>query len=470
MKMLCKDKTAQLGLLVSATGTLIALVAVFFNTQMLEAWNLTSVLENGFFWCFVAMFVGSIIGIFWAKNVKLNEISSLIALFNGFGGLASAIVAFSSYLTRTVFAPTFDLTSYYGIFPTAISYNLTPYKAAVALAVFIGMLTFSASIFAWIKLSRKITGRPIEFRGQTFINIFLLFAGFVAMAIFITPNVEENLVFIAIIALTVIAFLCGFTFTLPIDKRNMPIVVPLLKSLTGIAVIMLGFIFTNTMMIAIGALVVTSSMVIAVVKSKSMNRSLPDFLLRGFGVSSNNLSLIRGGDTKSVSVEDAYIILETAKTVMFIPGFGMAATGAQHAVKELATRLERNGVIVSYCIHPNAGRLPGHINTAFAEAGIQYGRQGTLDEINPLMSLQDVAIVVGANDIVNPSAETDPSSPVYGMPIVRAHEAKTVFVLKRGDGNGFSGAENRLFGMTNVAMLYGDSRETLSSLSNEFEN
>ncbi|MCL2426909.1 MAG: NAD(P)(+) transhydrogenase (Re/Si-specific) subunit beta [Oscillospiraceae bacterium] len=456
MKMLCKANTARLGLLISAKGAFIAIVAVFFNAQILDTWNIDNVLQNGFFWCFIAIFIGAIIGVLWARKVKLNEMANLLTIFNGFGGLASALIAFSSF---------------YAIYILDGEYISDVVRdVAIAFAVFIGMLTFTASIFAWAKQSRIIATRPIVFRGQNLLNVLLLFAAFVSMAIFITPTVDENLNFIVIIALSAIAFLCGFAFILPIGRRKIPIMVSLLNSMTGVAIVMLGFIFINTMLIVTGALITTSSIVLAIVKSKSLNRSLPKLLLRGFGVGYNDLRISHSGDSRSISIENAYMILETAKTVVFVPGYGMTVAGAQQIVSELACKLERKGAIVSFCIHPNAGRLPGHINTVFAETDIPYGKWGTPEEINPIMPMQDIAIIVGANDIVNPSAETNTSSPLYGMPIIKAHEAKTVFVLKRGDGKGFSGVDNRLFRMPNTIMLYGDAKDTLIALSNEIEN
>jgi len=248
----------------------------------------------------------------------------------------------------------------------------------------------------------------------------------------------------------------------------MPVVISLLNSLTGIAVAMAGFIITNTMLIVTGALVGASGVILTLIMCKAMNRSLGNLLFSGFGATDAVSGKGPGAEPKAISVEDAYMVLEAAESVVFVPGYGMAVAQAQHVVRELAEKLEENGAEVSHCVHPVAGRMPGHMNVLLAEADIPYEQLKTMDEMNPVMPMQDVAIVIGANDVVNPAAETDQSSPIYGMPIIKAYQAKTVFVLKRGKGRGFSGIENELFSMPNTLMIYGDAKATISSLANEF--
>jgi len=453
IKMLGKPGTARRGMLISAAGTCVAVIAVFFDGQVVDSWDVTNVLRNGYFWCFIAILIGSVIGIIWAKKVQMTGMPELVALFNGFGGLASALVAFSSF---------------YVLYQKAGGYEYDAvHDISTALAIFIGTITFTGSMLAWGKLSEKITGRAIVFTGQKLINLFLLIAAVAAAVIYVTPGFE-NLTFAAVLILTAIAMIFGVTFVLPIGGGDMPVVISLLNSLTGIAVAMAGFIITNTVLIVTGALVGASGVILTLIMCKAMNRSLGNLLFSGFGATDAISNKGPGAEPKSISVEDAYMILEAAQSVVFIPGYGMAVAQAQHVVRELAQKLEENGAEVNYCVHPVAGRMPGHMNVLLAEADIPYEQLKTMEEMNPTMPMQDVAIVIGANDVVNPAAETDESSPIYGMPIIKAHEAKTTFVLKRGKGRGFSGIENDLFTMPNTLMIYGDAKQTISSMANEF--
>ncbi|MCL2820719.1 MAG: NAD(P)(+) transhydrogenase (Re/Si-specific) subunit beta [Oscillospiraceae bacterium] len=454
IKMLGKPTTARRGMLISAAGTVVAVIAVFFDGQVMDSWDAGNVLRNGYFWCFIAILIGSIIGIIWAKKVQMTGMPELVALFNGFGGLASALVAFSSF---------------YALHKIETGYIYDAVNdISTSIAIFIGLITFSGSMLAWGKLSEKITGRAIVFKGQKLINLFLLLVAVAAMVIYVTPSLDGfNL--IAVLVLTGIALVFGVAFVLPIGGGDMPVVISLLNSLTGIAVAMAGFIITNTMLIVTGALVGASGVILTLIMCKAMNRSLGNLLFSGFGatdaVSGKDGT---GAEPKAIPVEDAYMVLEAAESVVFIPGYGMAVAQAQHAVRELAGKLEENGAEVNYCVHPVAGRMPGHMNVLLAEADIPYEQLRTMEEMNPIMPMQDVAIVIGANDVVNPAAETDEASPIYGMPIIKAHEAKTVFVLKRGKGRGFSGIENELFTKQNTLMIYGDAKATIASLANEF--
>lgn len=454
IKMLGKPDTARRGMLISAAGTVVAVIAVFFDGRVLDSWDAANVLHNGFFWTFLAIFIGSVIGLVWAKKVKMTGMPELVALFNGFGGLASALVAFSSfYLLYTA--------------EGGYVYDIV-HDVSTSLAIFIGTITFTGSMLAWGKLSEKITGRAIVFKGQILINAILLIAAVAAMVIYVVPAFDGQITFIAVITLASIALVFGITFVLPIGGGDMPVVISLLNSLTGIAVAMAGFIIENTMLIVTGALVGASGVILTLIMCKAMNRSLGNLLFSGFGATDTASSKGPGAEPKSISVEDAYLILESAQSVVFIPGYGMAVAQAQHVVRELAERLEENGAEVSHCVHPVAGRMPGHMNVLLAEADIPYEQLKTMEEMNPSMPMQDVAIVIGANDVVNPAAETDETSPIYGMPIIKAHEARTVFVLKRGKGRGFSGIENELFSMPNTLMIYGDAKGTISSLAGEF--
>ncbi|KAI4453607.1 nadp-specific glutamate dehydrogenase 1-related [Holotrichia oblita] len=447
IKKLGKPQTARQGNYLSSLGMLIAVIAVFFENDVIQSWNTSNWLQNGYLWCFLGIVIGSAIGIIWAKKVKMTGMPELVALFNGFGGLASLLVAVSEFLKN----------------PEG---NEIVSTVSISLTILIGAVTFTGSVLAWAKLSEKITGRAIIFKGQKLINLFLILASAAAIIIYILPGMDVQTKTISIWVLTGISLIFGFTFVLPIGGGDMPVVISLLNSFSGLAASMAGFIISNTVLIVAGCLVGASGVVLTLIMCKAMNRSITNLLFSGFGAAETSSE--KGGSSaepKSISVEDAYLILEAAQSVVFIPGYGMAVAQAQHAVKELAAKLEENGAEVNFAIHPVAGRMPGHMNVLLAEADIPYEQLKTMDEMNPMMPTQDVAVVIGANDVVNPAAENNSSSPIYGMPIIKAYEAKTVFVLKRGKGKGFSGIENDLFGMQNTLMIYGDAKATISSLT-----
>ncbi|MCL2209237.1 MAG: NAD(P)(+) transhydrogenase (Re/Si-specific) subunit beta [Treponema sp.] len=449
IKKLNKPTTARQGNFLSALGMLIAVTAVFFENDVVQSWNSSDWLRNGYMWCFAAIAIGSVIGAVWSKKVKMTGMPELVALYNGFGGLASALVAFSQFYNNPQGN---DIIS----------------SAAIGITILIGALAFSGSMLAWGKLSEKISGRAIVFKGQNFINMLFLLAAITAVVIYAIPGMDNQIKFISILALSGISLLFGIMFVLPIGGGDMPVVISLLNSLTGLAVASAGFIISNTVLIVSGCLVGASGTILTLIMCKAMNRSIGNLLFSGFGSVDAASKKGPGAEPKAVTAEDAYMILESARSVVFIPGYGMAVAQAQHAVKELAEQLEANGTEVNYAIHPVAGRMPGHMNVLLAEADIPYEQLKTMDEMNSVMSSQDAAIVIGANDVVNPAAERDKSSPIYGMPIIKAYECKTVFVLKRGKGRGFSGIENELFSMPNTLMIYGDAKATIATLAGEF--
>jgi NAD(P) transhydrogenase subunit beta len=448
IKNLNKPSTARYGNLLSVLGMLVAVVAVFFEGEVVRSWNTENWFENSYLWIFLAIAIGSIIGIVWSKKVKMTGMPELVALYNGFGGLASFLVAFSQFLPGAG--------------------NEVQIAVSISLTIFTGAITFSGSILAWCKLAGKISGRAIVFRGQKPLNMLLFLAVATAAVIYIVPGIDASLNFPAILAMMGVSLILGFFVVLPIGGGDMPVVISLLNSLSGLAVAMAGFIISNTVLIVAGALVGASGIILTLIMCKAMNRSIRNLLFSGFGATNTVSQKGPESEPKAVSVEDAYMVLEAAQSVVFIPGYGMAVAQAQHVVRELAEKLEANGAEVSFAIHPVAGRMPGHMNVLLAEADIPYEQLKTMDEMNPVMPSQDVAIVIGANDVVNPAAETDKGSPIYGMPIIKAYECKTVFVLKRGQGRGFSGIENELFYMPNTLMIYGDAKATIASLSGEF--
>jgi len=462
IKYLGKPATAVKGNYISMIGMAIAIVAVFFEytgaadiTEMgiADKWNI-DFMETGFLWSFAALALGSLIGLVWAKKVKMTGMPELVALFNGFGGLASALVAFSQFYNFKEVGTAPDIVS----------------AIAIGLTILIGTMCFSGSAIAWAKLSEKMTGRAIVFKGQHIINGTLFLAVLAGVVLYAMPNdiITPDVKMIVMLSMCAISFIFGITFVIPIGGGDMPVVISLLNSFSGLAAATTGFILENTALIVSGCLVGASGIILTVIMCKAMNRSIGNLLFSGFGAKDTASSKGPGAEPKAISAEDAYLILESASSVVFIPGYGMAVAQAQHAVRELAEKLEDNGAEVSYCVHPVAGRMPGHMNVLLAEANIPYEGLKTMDEMNPSMPAQDVAIVIGANDVVNPAAETDESSPIYGMPIIKAHLAKTVFVLKRGKGKGFSGVENELFSMPNTLMIYGDAKATIMALGDQF--
>jgi len=449
IKNLGKVSTAVKGNNLSIVGMCIGIAAGLFETVVVNSWS-ADILQNGYFWIFVASIIGGGIGYVWAKVVPMTGMPELVALLNGFGGLASALVAFSEFR--------FNIVS-----------NDPVLTIAIGITIFIGAMCFTGSMLAWGKLSGKFPGKAILFPMQKPLNGVIFLAAMACIAIYMLPGFDAELKYNAMLIMTGLSLIFGFTLVLPIGGGDMPCVISLLNATTGLALAGAGFMLTNTLLIVTGCLIGASGMILTVIMAKAMNRSIANILFSGFGAT---VSAGKGGpksDPKSCSVEDAYMILESARSVVFIPGYGMAVAQAQHVVKELAARLEENGAEVNFAIHPVAGRMPGHMNVLLAEADVPYEQLKTMDDMNPQMEMQDVAFVIGANDVVNPVAETDPSSPIYGMPIIKAHLAKTCFCLKRGKGAGFSGIDNDLFYMPNTLMIYGDAKATITALGAEFK-
>lgn len=436
LKMLGRQTTARKGNLISALGMLLAITATMFVKGLSYQWIL------------IGLAVGSVIGIWFAYTVKMTSMPEMVALFNGFGGMASLLAAWVEYHQH----PNSDLTTI----------------IAISLTVLIGGVTFTGSIIAYAKLSERITGKPILFSGQKIVNALLLSAIAVLIVIYCVRPAESYPLFLAIIALS---FLLGVMAVIPIGGADMPVVISLLNSYSGLAAASAGFVISNKVLIVSGSLVGASGIVLTSIMCKAMNRSLTNVLFSGFGskaIGSGEQGV--QGEVKAMTPEDAYFVLESARSVAVIPGYGMAVAQAQHSVHELGELLEKNGVEVQYAIHPVAGRMPGHMNVLLAEADVPYEQLVEMDDINPTMQTVDVAIVIGANDVVNPAAREDESSPIYGMPIINVDQAKTVFVLKRSMASGFAGIENPLFYRENVRMIFGDAKATVQNLVAEFKN
>ena len=438
IKMLGSASTAVRGNRISSLGMLLAVVV--------------TLLRSGLDYQFIilGLIIGGIIGLIAAKRVQMTGMPELVALFNGFGGMASLLVGWSE-------------------FEKSLQFNWFLYLV-VFIAILIGGITFSGSIIAYLKLSGKIGGTAIVFPLQKFINL-LIMAGaiFVGLLLVLNTNIINNnsiLVWILI----ALALLVGVLGVIPIGGGDMPVVIALLNSFSGLGAAAAGFVITNTVLVVAGCLVGASGLILSIIMCKAMNRSLANVLFGGFGSKDNANSSEVEGEMKPLTVEDSYYVLEAAQNVVFVPGYGMAVAQAQHVVKELSEILEKNGAEVRHAVHPVAGRMPGHMNVLLAEADVPYEQLCEMEEVNSIMPTVDVAIVIGANDVVNPAAIEDENSPIYGMPIINAHQAKSVFVLKRGQGAGYSGIINTLFFRENCRMIYGDAKSTISSMVSQFDD
>ena len=444
IKKLGKADTARKGNLYSSVGMLIAVISVLISQDVISGGFVAYLV------IFLALIAGSVVGFIWARKVEMTGMPELVALFNGFGGLSSMLVA----LSQNIAGVTED--SF-----TAVTLGLT---------IAIGAVAFTGSVVAWGKLSGKMfkKAKPIPFKNA--LNGALCVIGLVGIILYAVAF-DGAAGVVGIIITTAVFLVLGFTLVINIGGGDMPVIISFLNALSGLAAAFAGFPIGNTVLIVSGCLVGTSGLILTLIMCKAMNRSFFSLLFKSFGAKKS--SAAASGEQKeprAMSVEDAYLVLEAAKNVVIVPGYGMAVAQAQHAVKELCDKMEDNGTEVNFAIHPVAGRMPGHMNVLLAEANVPYEMLKTSDDINPQMDNVDVAIVIGANDVVNPSAVNDESSPLYGMPVVEAFRARTVFVLKRGKGTGFSGIENPLFTNDNTAMIYGDAKQTVSALVSEFDN
>ena len=447
IKMLGRADTARRGNRISSLGMALAIVVTLLDQGL----DYKLVL--------VGIAVGSVVGFVAAKRVQMTGMPELVALFNGFGGLASLLVGWAEYQRSINSALDSIQLESIGAFTASV----------IVLAILIGGITFTGSLYAWGKLSGKLGGRALTFGGQKAFNALLAIGILTTGAIFIlSPSTE--LAYPMLITVIALSLLLGIFAVMPIGGGDMPVVISLLNSCSGLAACAAGFVITNNVLIVAGCLVGASGFILTVIMCKAMNRTLTNVLFSGFGASASSSSSSSGGEMKPISGEDAYYILEAAKNVIVIPGYGMAVAQAQHAVKELGEVLAENDCEVRFAIHPVAGRMPGHMNVLLAEADVPYEQLVEMDDVNPTIEMVDVAIVIGANDVVNPAAADDPASPIYGMPIIKAHKAKTIFCLKRGKGAGFSGLENGLFTAENTRMLYGDAKATVTDLVGQFKD
>lgn len=450
LKMLSSPETAQRGNLVSASGMLIAILVTLAQKNIVSYEFLT-----------IAIALGLVAGVLASTLVKMTSMPELVALFNGFGGIASLLVGTAEYMNQ-------------------VDLNLIK-LIAISLTVLIGGITFSGSLVAFGKLSEIISGRPLILFGQRIVLSFLLVVSlfFVMQLVINSSASEESIIgFFNLSGSTTLFILIGLTLVLgilltaPIGGADMPVVIALLNSYSGLAASAAGFVINNNVLIVAGALVGASGLILTNIMCKAMNRSLSNVLFGGFGAitASNQKDGEIKGEVKPISAEDAYLILEAANSVLVVPGYGMAVSQAQHIVRELGELLEENGCEIRYAIHPVAGRMPGHMNVLLAEANVPYDLLVEPEDVNPSMDTIDVCIVIGANDVVNPDARENEGSPIYGMPVIEVDRAKTVFILKRSMAVGFAGIENPLFLKENSRMLFGDAKESISTLVSEFKS
>ncbi len=440
LKYLGKASNARRGNVLSAVAMLLAVSTALLDSKILS-----------YEWVLLGLAVGSVAGAIGAKRVQMTAMPEMVALFNGVGGLASLLVGVAEYLIRSAER-------------SSGGAGLT-YVSVLAGAVAIGGVTFSGSVLATLKLSGHPLGKTLRFGGQRALTAFVLGACVASIVGMALPGWGVA----SLICLTASSLILGLLGVMPIGGGDMPVVISLLNSLSGLAAAATGFAIDNVVLVVAGCLVGTSGLILTVTMCKAMSRTLGSVLFSGFGAVTGNATAGSAGELKAIVAEDAYFVLEAARSVVFVPGYGMAVAQAQHTVKELASLLESNGAEVSFAIHPVAGRMPGHMNVLLAEADVSYEQLVEMEHVNPQMPSTDVVVIIGANDVVNPAALDDASSTIYGMPIINAHEAKQVICLKRGKGSGFSGIENALFGLPQTRMLFGDAKETLQRLVASFK-
>ena len=454
IKGLTRVRTARKGNLVAAFAMFLAIVATLLYMGVVD-----------YRWIIGGVIVGGIVGAVAAVKVKMTSMPEMVALFNGCGGIASALVALSVVWTDSV-----EL----GKVETLGSVLGGSSALTVVLSILVGGVTFSGSVIAYAKLAGKVVkGEPILLPGRHVINA-LLILGALGIGIYFAFVVEvpATIALMAVIVLA-ISLVLGVMLVIPIGGADMPVVISLLNSYSGIAASMTGFVLNNNLLIISGALVGASGLILTNIMCVAMNRSLANVLFGGFGAvetTGGGGGASEYGTVRSYTAEDAALVLENAERVIFVPGYGLAVAQAQHTVKELADLLEKHGTDVQYAIHPVAGRMPGHMNVLLAEADVPYEKLKEMDEINPEFKNTDVVIVVGANDVVNPAATKDPNSPIAGMPVLKVWEGSTVMVIKRSLSPGFAGIKNELFEYENTMMLFSDAKKMLQELVAEMKS
>jgi len=450
IKGLTRPKTAVRGNLLSATGMFIAVVVTLFDRSIIS-----------YEYIIAGILLGSIIGAVVAVKIQMTSMPQLVAILNGFGGGSSVIIAVAEYYTKIGAAPT-ELLGALSVNPFGPGALGIIAILAIALTALIGAVTFTGSMVAFAKL-QELMKKDFGLPGGPIGNALFLLVGLAATIGLCFQPTNDTL----IIVIVVLALLLGIFLVTPIGGADMPVVIALLNSYSGVAAAFAGFILGNTVLIVTGSLVGTSGLILTRIMCVAMNRSLANVLFgkMAAGAEAIDADSVYGNKVKSAGAEEVAMMLETANRVVIVPGFGMAMAQAQHAVRELADVLEGRGTEVEYAIHPVAGRMPGHMNVLLAEAEVPYEKLVEMDRINPTFEDTDVVIVIGANDVVNPMAREDKGSPIYGMPILNADKARTVIVIKRSLSPGFSGLPNPLFAMDHTYMVYGDGKKAVIDIT-----
>ncbi|MBA2452403.1 MAG: NAD(P)(+) transhydrogenase (Re/Si-specific) subunit beta [Chloroflexia bacterium] len=440
LKMLSNPATARRGNQVAAAGMALAVIATLFMRGM-QTTNVILIL--------VAIVIGAIISAYPARKVQMTAMPQMVAIFNGMGGATVALVSVSEFTGA-------DHTLSRGV------------VISIVLGTIIGSISFAGSIIAFMKLQELMSGRSIVYPAQQIVN-GLVFLGITALSVAVVVQMQGNTSTAMLLGVFGLSLLIGALVVLPIGGADMPVVIAVLNSLTGVAAAITGFQLDNQALIVAGALVGASGSFLTVLMARAMNRSVTNVLFGAFGAVQGGAAGGAGDAAearpiKSISAEDASIPLAYAQRVIIVPGYGLAVAQAQHTVRELAEVLAERGVDVRYAIHPVAGRMPGHMNVLLAEANVPYDELFEMDDINDDFARTDVALVIGANDVTNPAARTDTTSPIYGMPILNVDAAQTIIVLKRGMAAGFAGIENELFHDPKTSMLFGDAKESITRL------
>lgn len=448
LKMLSHPSTARKGNLVAAAGMTLAIFATIFLYRNAEGKAL-----GNYPWIFGGLAIGTFLGFLVAKRVQMTAMPEMVSMFNGMGGACAALISLVEYDHLAQQAPE----------------NISLVKIVViVLGLLIGSVSFSGSMIAWGKLNGKIKDK--SFSGQSIINMLFLLAALASAVVLVLNPSMSYMIYVVLI----LALLYGILFVMPIGGADMPVVISLLNSFTGVAAAFGGFLYDNKVMLTGGILVGAAGTLLTVLMCKAMNRSLANVLIGSFGGAKSNASGsgsgTEGGTYKEISVSDTAMVLSYANKVIIVPGYGLAVAQAQHTCHELEKLLNEKGVEVTYAIHPVAGRMPGHMNVLLAEADVPYDKLQEMEVANDEFKTTDVVLILGANDVVNPAAKEDPASPIYGMPILNVEESKHVIVNKRSMKPGYAGIENALFFRPKTSMLFGDAKKVLQELCTEIKS
>ena len=453
LKMLSNPASARKGNLVAAAGMTVAIIGTIFLYQDDEGNNL-----HNYGWIFAGLAIGATIGTLAAKKVKMTAMPEMVSLFNGMGGACAALISLSEFnhLSKEIDVVSVFTSDYSPIRPTVL---------VIVLGLIIGSVSFAGSMIAWGKLNGKV--KDFSFPGQNILNIIILIVA-LSLGAYLIINPDKTYFLYIILAL---ALTYGVLFVMPIGGADMPVVISLLNSFTGVAAACGGFLYNNKVMLTGGILVGAAGTLLTILMCKAMNRSLKNVLIGSFG---GNKTAAAGGSKeqgayKEISLSDAAMVMSYANKVMIVPGYGLAVAQAQHVCHELEKILTEKGVEVKYAIHPVAGRMPGHMNVLLAEADVSYDNLLEMEQANDEFKTTDVVLILGANDVVNPAAKNDPSSPIYGMPILEVEQAKNVIVNKRSMKPGYAGIENDLFFQPKTSMLFGDAKKVLQDLVSEIK-